>query len=191
LNEHDCHAELTDEELMAAYARGDLAAHRALFARLAPPIRGVALKALRDPAEADDIVQHTFLQLHRARLEFRSAAKLRPWVFTIAMNLVRDALRRRKRTREVPLVLEGALEPSVLPVSPIEAGEDAALLHEALAALPEDQRRAIELHWWEGRSFAEVARIEGASESAVKVRAHRGYRRMREWLETTGRLLRT
>jgi len=176
---------------MAAYAAGDMAAHHALYRRLAPQIRGVALKALRDPAAADDILQRTFLQVHRARHDFRVDAPLRPWVFTIAMNLVRDALRRRKRRRETPWVLTGPLEPAVQPASTLEREEEAALLHEALTVLPDDQRRAIEMHWWEGRPFAEVARLEGVSVSAVKVRAHRGYRRMREWLETTGHLTRT
>jgi RNA polymerase sigma-70 factor (ECF subfamily) len=60
-----------------------------------------------------------------------------------------------------------------------------------LATLPADQRRAIELHWIEERPFAEIAEMVGASVSAVKVRAHRGYKKMRVWLETEGTLSRT
>src|SRR5690606_37416143 len=69
-------------------------------------------------------------------------------------------------------------------------GPDANLLDEpvrqALAQLPEAQREVIILHWFEGLSFGEIAETVGAGRSAVKVRAHRGYKRMRELLDVTG-----
>lgn len=183
--------ERTDEELMLAYAGGDMSAHRALFARLAPQIRGVALGSLRSVADADEVVQQTFLQLHRARGDYQRGARLRPWVFTIAKNLMRDVICRRGRTREVPLVIDGVLDPATPADTPIEREQRAALVNRALEQLSIDQRRAIELHWWGEMPFAQVAEIVGATETAVKVRAHRGYRRMRAWLETTGHLSRT
>ncbi|MGF1464589.1 MAG: RNA polymerase sigma factor [Sandaracinaceae bacterium] len=174
--------EPTDEQLMAAYLEGDAGAHRALFERLSPTLLAVARRHLRDAAEAEDVVQRTFLQVHRARFDFRPGAKLRPWVFTIAMNLVRDIHRKRKRHRETPLPAEGRREPAVEPLG-FERKEEAALVRRALASLPRDQREAIQLHWIEERPFSEVASIVGASVSAVKVRAHRGYKKMRTWLE--------
>ena len=176
---------------MRAYVAGDMTAHRALFARFAPQIRAAAMGALRSPADADEVVQQTFLQLHRARQDYRPDARVRPWVITIARNLIRDVFRRRGRAKEVPLVFEGGLEPSAPAELPLERAEDASLVRRALETLPHDQRKAIELHWWEGRPFAEVAALVGASETAVKVRAHRGYKRMRAWLETADRLART
>lgn len=180
----------TDEELMSAYVGGDARAHRALFDRLAPTLLHLARRQLRDPVEAEDVVQRTFLALHRARHDFRPGAKLRPWVFTIAMNLVRDAFRRRKRQRETTLDLDGRRDPSFEPMH-LERKQDAMLVRRAIASLPEDQRQAIEMHWIEERPFAEVAEVVGASVSAVKVRAHRGYKKMRLWLETEGQLRRT
>lgn len=177
----------TDEELFAAYRSGNQAAHRALFDRLSPTLLAVARRHLRDHAEAEDVVQRTFLQLHRARHDFREGAKLRPWVFTIAMNLVRDIHRRRKRHKESPLLTEGRREPSIEPLG-LERKEEAALVRRALEHLPVDQREAIRLHWIEERPFAEVAAMVGASVSAVKVRAHRGYKRMRLWLEAEAAL---
>ena len=180
---------MTDEELMAAYVDGDHAAHRALFERLAPPLLAVTLRQLRDEAQAEDVVQRTFLALHRARHDFRPGARLRPWLFTIAMNLVRDTFRKRTRQRESPLEVDG--RPSVVPVAapvpdPVEQSQDMALVRAALASLPPDQRRAIELHWFEGLPFGEIAARVGASVSAVKVRAHRGYKKMREWIVAEG-----
>ena len=181
------YAEATDEALMAAYVAGDPSAHRALFDRLTPTLLHVARRQLRDEAEAEDVVQRAFLALHRSRHDFREGAKLRPWLFTIAMNLVRDAFRRRKRQREAPLDLDGRRDPSIEPDG-LERKQDAQLVRRALDSLPPDQRRAIELHWLEERPFAEVAEAVGASVSAVKVRAHRGYKKMRVWLETEGEL---
>ncbi|MEZ4336274.1 MAG: sigma-70 family RNA polymerase sigma factor [Sandaracinaceae bacterium] len=169
---------------MLAYVGGDASAHRELFDRLTPPLRVVARRHLRDEAEAEDVVQRTFLALHRARHDFRPNARLRPWVFTIAMNLVRDALRRRARRRERPLELDGRTDPARSPVDPVETRQRVQLVHEALESLPASQRRAIELHWLEEQPFTEIARIEGASLSAVKVRAHRGYLRMKAFIET-------
>ncbi|HJL16630.1 MAG TPA: RNA polymerase sigma factor [Sandaracinaceae bacterium LLY-WYZ-13_1] len=182
--------EPTDEELMAAYASGDAEAHRRLFERLAPAVYAVVRRQLRDETAAEDVLQHTFLQLHRARHDFRSGAKLRPWLFTIALNRVRDVFRKRQRQPESPLELDGRRDPSVEPRR-LERAQEAARVREALATLPDDQRRAIELHWLEERPFAEVARMVGASVSAVKVRAHRGYKKMRVRLETEDDLGRT
>ena len=173
----------SDEALMAAYLCGDQAAHRALFDRLAPQLTASIRRHLKDDADAEDVLQRTFLAVHRARHDFRAGAKVRPWVFTIAMNLVRDPFRRRKRQRESPLELDGRHDPAVV-ADRFEREEDARLVRRALATLPADQRRAIELHWLEERPFAEIADIVGASVSAVKVRAHRGYKKMRRWLET-------
>ena len=169
---------------MQAYIAGDTRAHRQLFERLTPLLLHVARRQLRDEAEAEDVVQKAFLAVHRARHDFRIGAKVRPWVFTITMNLVRDAFRRRTRKREAPLELDGRRDPSLIPPDPVEQRQQASLVHRALATLPTTQRRAIELHWLEDRPFAEIAKLEGASVSAVKVRAHRGYKRMRAYIET-------
>ena len=177
-------SDLSDEELMAAYVAGDADAHRAIFDRLAPVLRNVARRRLHDDVEAEDVVQRTFLSLHRARNDFRAGAKLRPWVFTIAMNLVRDSFRRRARQREGALSLDGRGDPTFELHDHLEAENDARLVRKALAMLTTDQRIAIELHWIEERPFAEIAAIVGASVSAVKVRAHRGYKRMRSFIET-------
>ena len=174
----------SDEALMAAYLAGDQAAHRALFDRLAPVLTALIRRQLRDEAEAEDVLQRTFLAMHRARHDFRPGARVRPWVFTIAMNLVRDTFRRRKRRRESPLELDGRHDPVVWSESGLERAEEAALVRRAIASLPRDQRRAVELHWLEERPFAEIAELVGASVSAVKVRAHRGYKKMKRWLET-------
>jgi len=179
----DQSANPSDEQLMAAYVAGDGAAFRALFERYAAPLHRMALRRLGSEADARDVVQQTMLQLHRARNDFRAGSRLRPWLFTIAMNLVRGYYRTAGRRREQSLD-ERAAEPAA---TTAEQPEDARLSDEAqqrvraaLASLPEAQRTVIELHWWGECPYEEIAQIVGASVAAVRVRAHRGYERLRQ-----------
>jgi RNA polymerase sigma factor (sigma-70 family) len=176
--------EPTDEELMAAYVSGDDAAFRALFDRYALVLYRMVRRRLGSDDDARDVVQQTLLHMHRARNDWRPDSRLRPWLFTIAMNLVREHYRRQGRRREAPL------ETEVLALSraresdtgPGEHGERLARVRAALASLPEQQRVVIELHWFEDSPYEEIARIVGASVAAVRVRAHRGYERLRKIL---------
>src|SRR5436853_5263446 len=90
----------TDEELMSAYVAGDARAFEKLFARLAPRVHGFFLRSFRDRAVADDLLQVTFMKLHRARETYRGELKVAPWVFTVAARVRVDELRRRFRLPE-------------------------------------------------------------------------------------------
>lgn len=172
----------TDEALMLAYVGGERTAFDALFTRYSPKLSRMLGRHIHRPADVSDLVQQTFLQLHRARRDFRSDAKLRPWLYTIALNLKRQYFRRKGRRPETGL---GETEPPEHGAyADPERSVVGAELRRALMTLPDAQRQVIELHWFEGLPFKEVAVVVGASESAVKVRAHRGYGRLREVLST-------
>lgn len=180
----------TDEELMSAYVRGDKSAFAEIFKRYAPILHGMTRRQLRSEELARDTVQQTFLHVHRARKDFREGARLKPWVFTIATNLVREHFRRTGRRPETSYEAVREEAPSVEPsVDPVDLGElqatklDVMRLREAMLKLPESQRLVIELHWIQGHPFPEVAKIVGASTSAVKVRAHRGYQKLRAMVD--------
>ena len=177
--------ERTDEELMGAYVGGDAGAFRVLFDRYAPVLLRVARRNVGSDTEAKDVVQQTFLQMHRARADFRQGARLRPWLFTIALNLAREVHRRRGRRRETDFDEAGAERATEAPATIGEGDAEVRRVRAALEALPAGQREVIVLHWLEGRSFPEVASIVGASVTAVKVRAHRGYERLRATLGRT------
>src|SRR5262249_22641200 len=113
---------MTDEELMLAYARGDEAALRELFRRYAPMLLRVLARHVGRCADAQDLLQHPFLRLPRARRACRGNCLLRPWIMTIAMNLARDLLRRRGRRPEV--AVEEATLPPALTVQPAVDGDD-------------------------------------------------------------------
>jgi len=174
-------AERTDEELMRAYVGGDHAAFKELFARYAPMLMRLTMRHLRSRELAREVVQQTFFQMHAARHDFRQDRKLRPWVFTIAMNLVREHYRKKKRRKEA--ALDEAREPATVEErGPIEKRQRAQLLRAAMQRLPDSQREVVELHWFDERPFAEVAQIVGSTEGAVRVRAHRAYKKLKEML---------
>lgn len=164
---------------MTRFCGGDEKAFDALFDRHAPAVRGYLGRLVGNPAQADDLTQATFLSLVRARGRFLPGARFKPWLYAIATNAARD-WRRRKGEQ---LTLDGEL--------PAGEGEEMAVrdpgmerqVHAALQQLPGPQREAILQHRFHGLSFAEIAAVEGVSESAVKVRAHRGYGRLRELLK--------
>ncbi|MCA9628329.1 MAG: RNA polymerase sigma factor [Myxococcales bacterium] len=173
----------SEEELMAAYVAGDRSAFDELFQRLAPILLRVLARQLPNREEANDLVQQTFLQLHRSRHDFRAGARLRPWLFTIAINLKREHFRRMKRRPEAPLELDGRSDPAAVKGDQNRADAQHTLGW-AMQRIPSDQAEVITLHWFEGLPFPEVAEVVGASLSAVKVRAHRGYQALRTLLES-------
>ncbi|MGB0678276.1 MAG: RNA polymerase sigma factor [Polyangiales bacterium] len=166
---------------MKAYVAGDEAAFRVLFDRHCPRLIGLTRRYVRDETLAQELVQQAFFQLHVARHDFRLDSRLKPWLYTITMNLVRQHYRRQGRRKESPLIEERLGEESSASVG-LERRERAAQVRAALRQLPDKQREVIELHWLEERSFAEVAAIVGAKEGAVRVRAHRAYTALRRSL---------
>src|SRR5262245_34419269 len=97
----------SDEELMASYVAGDEPSFRALFRRHAPVLLRTLGRDLWRPEDANDLVQQTFLQLHRGRRDYQLGRPLRPWLYTIAFNVKREYFRRTKRRPESPLDLDG------------------------------------------------------------------------------------
>jgi RNA polymerase sigma factor (sigma-70 family) len=174
-------AEGSDEELMARFCQGEAAAFDALFQRYSRPVHGYLTRLTGSAATAEDLVQLTFLSLVRSRGRFQPGARVKPWLYAIATNAARDQQRRSKRPEE--LTEEGELPATVAADTP--GPRDTGLertVQQALELLPEGQRVPIMLHRFEGMSFAEIAEAMGLTESAVKVRAHRGYARLRELL---------
>ena len=164
---------------MAAYAEGDATSFSVLFRRWAPRVHGFFVRALGERSAADDLLQATFLNVHRARRAFRPAQALRAWLFGIAAHALQDEFRRRRRA---PLATgEAAEEPAEEPV-PLEASHRARAVRRALERLPESQRAVLYLHRFEQMTFAEIGRVLGTSEGAVKLRAFRAYARLRREL---------
>ncbi|NTX65806.1 RNA polymerase sigma factor [Myxococcus sp. CA051A] len=178
-----CVAPESDEVLMARFCEGQAPAFDALFQRHSRQVRGYLTRLTGSASTAEDLVQLTFMSLVRSRGRFQAGSRFKPWLYAIATNAARDSQRRGRRTEE--LTAEGELPTGIADESP--APRDVGLeraVRQALDMLPEGQRIPILLHRFEGMGFAEIADTLGLTESAVKVRAHRGYERLRELLAT-------
>ena len=169
----------SDEGLMQRFIDGDAAAFDVLFERYAAPLHGYLWRLLGDRALVEDLTQATFLSLVRARGRFRAGSRFRPWLYAIATNAARDHLRRghERLTESGELPQELAAEEAPMQDAPLQAA-----VQKALAQLPESWRTVVVMHRFEELPFAEIAEILDTTEGAVKVRAHRGYERLRELL---------
>jgi RNA polymerase sigma-70 factor (ECF subfamily) len=169
-----------DDELMERFCRGDESAFELLYARYARPVLAFLTRMVHDEALAQDLLQVTFLSVVRARGRYQKGTALRAWIYAIAGNAGRDALRRRTSRRED---LSAAPPETAAAPPPAERDPEAARrVQEALMQLSVEQREAVVLHKVQELSFEEIAAALGISVSAAKVRAHRGYRRLRELL---------
>lgn len=140
----------------------------------------VAYATTRDVGLAEDIAQDTFLAAWDARAKLRDAAKVRPWLCSIARNKSRNALRGRKR--EVAEEHDMAdPEPSV--VDGAVAREATAELHAALAEVPLTYREPLVLFYWEQQSISQVASALAITEEAAQKRISRGRSYLRDGLE--------
>jgi RNA polymerase sigma-70 factor (ECF subfamily) len=168
---------------MERYAAGDDGAFGELYDCVAPRLHGYLVRQTRDSARAEDLVQQTLLQMHRARGRFIRGADVMPWAFAIARRLLIDSIRRRKHEVLASGDEDTGASQAVATDAPadelVQAQELAARFQRALAKLPETQRVAFELVKQEGLSVAEAAEVLGTTVSAVKLRAHRAYEALR------------
>jgi RNA polymerase sigma-70 factor, ECF subfamily len=169
-------------ELMQRYLAGELEAFDGVYGALSGRVRGYLLSQCRDAARADDLLQETFLQLHRSRRTYEPGRPVTPWVFAIARHVY--LMHRRSTGRR--LRFEDALAADSR--SSDRARDDertivhADQIEHALRDVPADQRDALLLHHVEGWSFVEIAERLGIRVNAAKTRAFRGMRKMREQL---------
>ena len=168
---------------MVAYQAGRVEAFDALYVALAPELRAYLFALCRDAARAEDLVQETFLRLHRARATYQPGLPLRPWVRGIARRVHlmdrRAALRRTRR--EDAAAADASLSLAAIDRSGERSGERRRL-ERALAGVPIDGRRPFLLHHLFGFSFAEIAARLGIQPGAAKVRSSRARLRLRALL---------
>jgi RNA polymerase sigma-70 factor (ECF subfamily) len=160
-------------EAMAAYQGGNMEAFQTIYVALGGPLRGYLRALARDRSVADDLLQETFLQVHRVRHTYQPPRPVRPWLYAIARNVFlmhrRSTSRRGRRE---------AIADDVLP--DVEGLGDRETIRVALTRLAEGRREALVLHHILGMSFREVGAVLGISEGAAKVRAHRALAELRE-----------
>lgn len=179
-----------DAELMRRVQGGDEAAFAVLLERWELPVKRTLARLLLNTSEAEELAQDAFVRVWQQREKFRAGASFRPWLFSIAVNLARN---RRRWWRKRPSVSLEAWNEAAQPPSggggaaavgrdAMENAERAAMVQEAVAALPADLREAIVLFEYEEMSHEEIAATVGGTRKAVESRIHRAREKLRKRL---------
>lgn len=163
---------------MRLYQQADPAAPAALIEMLSPPLLRFFRFNAASREQAEDLLQETWLKIHRMRHSYRPGERVLPWVYAIAHHVRIDSYRRTRRIAAHESPAEALPEPA----GP-NTGYDAIHFRSLVAGLPDAQREVITLLKVTGMTVEEVARATSSTVGAVKLKAHRAYERLRDLLE--------
>ena len=185
MNKHTGHTSREDwGSWMAAAQAGDQTAYRRLLSDVLPYLRAYAYRHLSRGDAAEDLVQEILLTVHRIRQTYDPARPFAPWLIVIAKRRMIDHLRRRRlypeSVEDLGLDIETFSDPSAN--KDTEQIDNADALRHAMADLPAQQRRVIELLKIEEKSLKEAAVITGMSIASLKTTTHRAMKALRDRL---------
>jgi RNA polymerase sigma-70 factor (ECF subfamily) len=189
--------QLSDEELMEAYQRGDTRAFERLLKKHRKPVYNFIHRQVANEATAEDLMQEVFLRVVKGAPTYQKQAKFTTWVYTIARNLCVDHGRRAKHRKaaslDQPVGRDGERERSTMgdlvassaPAVDRQAigSELAGHLQQAIAALTEEQREVFLMREYLNLPFKEIADIVGCPENTVKSRMRYALDHLRQLLD--------
>lgn len=184
---------MNDVQLLERYAAGDEGAFQELVSQYKDSVYAFLRRFLNDRDLVDDVFQETFLQLYVSRDSFDQSKPLRPWLFTIAANKAKDALRRAKRIDSTNLgsmfdgeensiddVLNTLDHDDHMPYDDLIRDETAAAVKRVIARMPVRLREILILAYFHKFSYAEISGILGVPVGTVKSRLHTAVGRFAE-----------
>jgi len=185
----------TDAELLARFGEGDEAAFRELVSRYKNGLYAFLRQFLNHQDMVEDTFQETFLQLFTSRDSFDTSRPLRPWLFTIAANKAKDALRKQQRTAAITIgtiadsqemsfddVLNTLTSDSSMPYEDLQKNETASLVGKIITDMPENLREILILAYFDKFSYKQMAQILSIPIGTVKSRLHTAVGRFaKEW----------
>ena len=178
-----------EARLMEQVATGDRTAFATLYDRFSGPLHGAALRIVRDPAEAQDIVHDAFVAIWEKAGSFETTrGSAFAWAITLVRNRAIDRVRMRRRRAE--LLAESTASDfgynedaaSLASTEVAAQGDDARAVRAAVATLPEDQKRALELAFFSGLTQEEISRKLSEPLGTIKARIRRGLIKLRDSL---------
>jgi RNA polymerase sigma-70 factor (ECF subfamily) len=188
-----------EARLIAACQEGDASAFNLLVRRWEGPLFNFVYKYVGDAAVAQDLVQDTFVRVVKSIGRYGHRGAFSSWLFSIAVNLCKDHLRRKKRRSVVSLhdyyttvsgrrisVRDEVPDEDARTDAAAEAADREKLVRRLLAGLSDDQRIVVLLREYQALTFPEIAEVLGVPENTAKARLHRGLRAMRRRLEEEG-----
>ena len=171
------------EMLTVRYQQGDFGAATSLISLISPQLHRFFLSRSGSRADADDLLQETWLRIHKVRHTYRPGEPALPWFYAIARHVRVDHYRKSVRTTVGEQKLEAmSKEASFVPTE----SDHVHRLEALLAPLPESQREVIEMLKVAGMSLEDVARATSSSVGSVKQKVHRAYKKLRETISATG-----
>jgi len=180
-----------DQAIIKRAARGDARAHEIIYRAFATPVYSICLRFTRIPANAEDLVQETFIEIMRSIANFRGEAALGSWIRRIAVTKSLMFLRSAWTARSQTLA-EGFDDMTAgdnLSHGISRHPDDAMDLDAALANLPDVSRTVVWLHDVEGFTHKEIASFMGKTESFSKSQLSRAYQRLKPMLDVTNESL--
>lgn len=184
-----------DKRLMAALAAGEDVALNRIMQRWQRAVRAFVLRYLPNEADADDLVQETFVRVYKHRTRYEPKSLFSTWLFTIAVNLCRNHAEKmgRRATESLDAPPRGSGEGAAGqarehrsehpgPADDALARERAEAVRAAVQELPEDLRVAVILFEYEDLSHAEIAEIAGTTPKAIETRLYRARATLRDRL---------
>jgi RNA polymerase sigma-70 factor, ECF subfamily len=192
--------QLTDAELLQHYIQGDEAAFREIVGRYKNSLYAFLRQFLNRTDLVEDVFQETFLQLFTSRESFDQNRPLRPWLFTIAANKAKDALRKNQRTSAVSIgaiseaqdmsfdeMLNTLGSDNTEPADELERNETADRVKEVIAGIPENLREILILSYFNKFSYKQMADVLSIPIGTVKSRIHTAVARFaKDWKATVG-----
>jgi len=190
----------SDAELLERYAAGEEAAFREIVSRYKNGLYAFLRHFLNQQDLIEDVFQETFLQLFTSRESYDPSRSLRPWLFTIAANKAKDALRKQQRTAAIPIgtiaeseelsfddILNALTSDSTRPYEKLQKGETAAQVRKIVANMPENLREILILAYFNRFSYKQMAQILSIPIGTVKSRLHTAVGRFcKDWKTAYG-----
>ena len=181
----------TDQALVLRVGNGDPDALDEIYGRFARSVYGLAYRILGDTSAAEDVVQDVFLKLWRQPSSYNpERGSLGSWLLGVTHNRAIDIVRRRRTHQEAPLPEPG--EPEIVPDGVVDLADAVGIreasesVRRALLHIPPEQRRVIEMAFFEGKTHVEISAELGEPLGTAKTRIRLGMRKLRALLEAEG-----